>query len=347
MVTAVGELVTPTGRLVLPADAPHDTWLETRRRRDGVPGGYCIGSSDVPSILDLPGVDTPGHVFHDKVNAIGKDEADAMRYGHLFEPVIAQDWCARNKAVIEDIGIVGHTDEPWHQTSLDRRVVECPLRIDGGCGLEIKNVGARVFNTRWRDDMPDYILAQMVHQLFVTGFHHMHFAVCVGGNEPHQGVVYAEREADLMTYIRREVNAFRERYLLTGTPPPWTAEDKPGRYIELDKRLHPERIGEVGVQDIGDLMEYAEAAAAEGAARKRKEKAKAKLAGHAGGAELVTFADEEAWSYRRDPYVWVDLERLAEKHPEVYADPEVVHHKSKTVLVVAKAYRQRAKEATA
>jgi hypothetical protein len=55
----MGKRVTPTGTLVLPANSPYEQWLNTRRGRDAVPGFYCIGSSDVPSILDLPGVDTP------------------------------------------------------------------------------------------------------------------------------------------------------------------------------------------------------------------------------------------------------------------------------------------------
>jgi putative phage-type endonuclease len=339
-----GRRVTPTGTLVLRADAPRAEWLEARRYRAVVPGGYCIGSSDVPSILDLPGVDTPAHVWHAKVNSLEKEQTDAMRFGQLFEPVIADDWAARNHAAIRRIGIVANIAEPWHQTSLDRAVTACPLRIGGGCSLEIKNVGEFAYKIRWHHDLPDYILAQMLHQLLVTGYSHSHYAVCVGGNQPHQGVVYADRERDLMEYIRTGVNRFRADYLLAGIEPPWTAGQKVDRYLELDAQVHAERVGEIGIDGLDAVLEYAGHSIAEGKARTAKKAAKLKLARLAAGHRFVKLGDDLVFQYRDDPYTWTDLERLAEKYPEVYADPEVVHHKTKTVIAISNTYRKMAEE---
>jgi predicted phage-related endonuclease len=135
VVAMSGRRVTPTATLVLPASAPRTEWLAARRWRDAVPGGYCIGSSDVPSILDLPGVDTPAHVYHAKVNSLEKEQTDAMRFGQIFEDPIAFDWAARNRTSLQRIGLVSNIDEPWRQTTLDRRVLQCPLGIEGGCFL--------------------------------------------------------------------------------------------------------------------------------------------------------------------------------------------------------------------
>lgn len=319
-----GRRVTPTATLVLPATAPHDRWLAARRRRDGVPGGYCIGSSDVPSILDLPGVDTPAHVWHDKVNALEKEQTDAMRFGQLFEEPIAFDWAARNHTAIRRIGLIANVDEPWQQTTLDRRVIGCPLGIEGGCSLEVKNVGAFVYKTRWHVDLPDYILAQKLHALKVTGFSHSHYAVCVGGNTPHQGVVYADRERDLMEYVWSEVNRFRTEHLLTGIAPAWTAGDKVDRYLELDARVHAGRTGEVEIDALDDVLAYAEKARQAGRIKKEKDRLKLALAMRAAGKEIVTVAGERAWYYSRTSRTNVDPEALRERYPDAYADPAVV-----------------------
>jgi hypothetical protein len=309
-----------------------------------VPGGYCIGSSDVPSILDLPGVDTPAHVYHAKVNSLEKEQTDAMRFGQIFEDPIAFDWAARNRTSLQRIGLVSNIDEPWRQTTLDRRVLQCPLGIEGGCFLEVKNVGDFVYRTRWHNDLPDYILAQIVDQTDVTGFHHGHYAVCVGGNRPHQGVVFRDKEADLRAYIRREVNGFRDGHLLPQIEPPWTAEDKVDRYLELDAQVHAERVGEITIDDLDAVLEYAKHSSAEGRAGKAKKAAKLALAKLAGGHRVIKLGDELAFQYRDDPYTWTNLERMAEKYPEVYADPEIVQHRTKTVIAISNTFRKMAEE---
>jgi predicted phage-related endonuclease len=336
--------VTPAATLVLPANAPHDQWLAARRWRDEVPGGYCIGSSDVPSILDLPDVDTPAHVWHDKVNALEKERNEAMDWGHVFEEPIAQEWCRRNRTVVRRIGLVSNVGRPWHQTTLDRRVMQCPLGIEGGCGLEVKNVGTFTYRTRWHSDLPDRILAQMAHQIFVTGFGHMHYAVNVGGNAMHQGVVYADREAKLIDYIVAEVDTFRERHLLTGVAPPWTAEEKVDKYLALDAQLHAERVGEIGIDGLDPVIEYASWAKRATRAENEKKRLKLALAQQAAGKQLITFAGQRAYSYEERSRVNVDLEALRERHPAAYADPEVVSETHYYQLSIDSSVRKMAEE---
>jgi predicted phage-related endonuclease len=306
--------------------------------------GYRIGSSEVPSILDLDGVGTPVHVWRDKVLGVREPVNERMQWGHIFEPAIAAEWQRRNRCVVDEIGLVAHADKPWHQSTIDRRVIECPT-VEGlrnGCGLEVKNVGYSSAE-RWGRDLPDRILAQIIHQLYVTGYAHMHYACNIGGNMMRQGIVYADREQDLMSYIVGEVDRFRDDYLLTGTEPPWS-DSKAAKLIELDKATHPIRAGEASVEDIGWVMEYAEAQAVESAAGKRKEKAKAQLARIANGVRLVLFGDQPAYSYRPGRRVSVDLERLAEKYPQAYADPEVVGETETQTLVIHRAYKVKIKD---
>jgi predicted phage-related endonuclease len=354
-----GELVTPTGVLVLGTEAMHadrEAWLAARRWRrpdhltmEQVEGmdkathlahGYRIGSSDVPSILDVPGVDTPAHVYRDKVLGVRTRTNEAMEWGHLLEDSIAAEWCRRNRAVIDEIGLVARRDAPWHQSTIDRRVRECPTvkGMKDRCGLEVKNVGYQSAS-RWHADLPDRIIAQIAHQIYVTGFDHMHFAALVGGNQMKQGIVWAEREADLIAYVVAEVEKLRDGHLLTGIEPEWNTTDKAAKLIELDMATHPEKVGEIDVASVGWVMEYAEAGATEGDARKTKEQAKARLAQLADGAQYVKFSGQLAYRYGESERTKVNLERLAEKYPEVYADEEIVSHNTSYTLYIDKAYK--------
>lgn len=340
--TEIGELVTPTGVLVMTAEAMRggrEEWLAARRWRESVPGGYCIGSSEVPSILDLESVDTPAHVYRAKVMNIRREANEFMTWGHLLEAPIASEWCRRNRAVIDEIGLVAHVKHPHHQSTIDRRVRECPVYdgVDRACGLEVKNVGI-ASASRWHAEIPDRILAQILHQLYVTGLEHMHYAVLVGGNTMRQGVVHADQEKELTDYIIAEVERFRTENLIARVEPAWNITDKPLRMIELDKATHPDRdgIAELGINGIDAVHVYAQAAADASAAKKRQDAAKAELMRLADGAEYVKFCDELAYRFGPTTKTKVNLDRLAERYPNAYADPEVVSEtKSHTIYLAA------------
>lgn len=340
----VGELITPTGRLVMSAEdmrVDRSAWLAARRQGPGVKRAYRIGASEVPSILDLEGVDTPAHVYRRKVYGIDTPTNEAMMWGSLLEDPIAVEWCRRNRAVIDEIGLVARAGDDWALATIDRRVRECPVYKDtphGECLLEVKNAGFQTAS-RWRDDLPDRILAQMLFQLWVTGYGHGHYAVLVGGNTMKQGIIYADREAELTDYIIKEVRKFRTEHLLAEVEPSWDGTSKAAKMIELDKATHPERVGELDINGVDAVHEYAKAAAAESVAAKQKERAKAKLAQLADGALVVKFADHYAYGYRPTRRTSANLDRLAEKYPDAYADPEIVRETNGYAINIGKDFK--------
>jgi predicted phage-related endonuclease len=356
----IGELITPTGRLVLPHDQlGGEAWLQARRWRgplssdapgfpDGLPAGvrrrygYRIGSSDVPSILDLEGVDTPAHVYRAKVYDIRPEVNEAMTWGHLNEPAIAMEWCRRNHAVIDEIGLVAKDGAPWHQSTIDRRVRECPVyRRDGvaeECLLEVKNVDAHVAS-RWHAEIPDRIYAQILHQLYVTGYGHAHYACLVGGNRMKQGIVYADREQKVMTYVIGEVERFRNEHLIAGVEPPWDVSEKPDKMIALDEATHPDRVGTLDIEGIGEVMAYAEASRRASVAEKERKAASARLRQLADGREFITFADRPAYRLGESARTKVNIDKLKEKYPDAYDDPEVVSETKSHTIYIDKAYK--------
>lgn len=356
----IGELVTPTGRLVLgPGELKTEKWLQARRWRwpadidpqlsfepwpkSGVdtedPRGYRIGSSEVPSILDLPHVDTPAHVFRNKVYDIRAEPNEYMAWGSILEDPIALEWCRRNRVVIDEIGLVARDGAPWHQSTIDRRVRECPVFPDrkGECGLEVKLMEF-ASASRWHADLPDRIMAQVAHQLYVTGFHHMHYAAKVPG-AMRQGIVYREREEELIAFVVGEVDKFRERHLLTGIEPEWS-EAKPDKMIDLDNATYgSDRAGitELDIEGIGAVQEYARYAAEESAAKKNKKAASARLRQLAAGAGVVTFAGERAYWYGQGHRTNTDYEKLKERWPQAYE--ECVSETTYPITYIDRAYK--------
>lgn len=333
--TTARRRVAPTAHLVLPADADRDTWLA--RRTDGV------GSSDVAAILGLVAQRGPLHVWHDKRGTLPDDDAgEPALWGTLLEDVVAREWARRNRSVISRVGLVANSEAPWMLATLDRRVHECPLdrSVRAACALEVKCRNAFTAN-RWRADVPDDVLAQAVWQMAATGYRHIHVAVLIGGSDYRQTVV--RWDADLAAYILGEVGTWRERYLLPGVPPPWDPE-RAEAHNALDAALHPERVGEIGVEEIGAVMEYATASAAAGAADKRLKVARAELARLADGRRYVTFANELAYEFAPVARTSVDVAALRERYPDVAAEvvTDTQHHQ----IRIARQYRARAKEQT-
>lgn len=305
-----GRRVTPTAIRVLPHDADRDTWLDARR--------HGIGSSDVAAILGVADRNTAVHVYRDKRGQLVDDAGEAALWGTILEEPVAREWARRQRSVIQRVGLVAHVDEPWRMATLDRQVLECPMdrSVRTRCALEVKCRSAFKAH-RWRADVPDDVLAQAVWQMAVTGYDHIHVAVLIGGNEFKQTVV--QRDEQLEAFVLGEVRRFRDEHLLPGVEPPWDL-DKATALIEMDALMHPDRVGEIGIDEIGAVIEYAELSRAKGDADKALKRARAELTRLADGRRTVLFGDELAYELAPVTKATPDLDRLAERWPDAYAD---------------------------
>jgi len=330
MATVTGRRVTPTAVRVLPADADRAEWLA--RRREG------IGSSDVAAILGVADKATALHVYRDKRGELVDKDNEYALWGRVLEEPVAREWARRNRSVVQRVGLVAYVGEPWALATLDRRVAECPLDRTArqACALEVKTRNAFVAN-RWRADVPDDVLAQVTWQMQVTGYDHIHVAVLIGGNDYRQTTV--RRDMAIAGYMVGEVKRFRDEHLLPGVPPPHDPT-KADAVIELDKLMHRDsRAGsiDVGLDAVGELLDYATAQADESDAKRRKKAAQAAMALAADGHQTVTTDGELAWSYRPGRHRACDMDRLAEQFPDAYE--ACVTDKPTHTLVIAPAYR--------
>jgi putative phage-type endonuclease len=311
---AAGRRVTPTGRLILPADADRAAWLTARR------GG--IGSSDVPALLGLVEKKPPLAVYYDKIGQDVDDAGEAAFWGTVHEEPVARHWAMRNRSVIRRVGLVAHVDHPHWMTTLDRRVTECPLAEDKRipCALEVKTRSA-FKNAQWHAGAPDDVLAQMLWQIVVNGYEHMHFAVLIGGNEYHQGTVRADQYTDVIADITTAVDKFWTEHVQAEVPPEPSGDGE--ALAKMFRRLHPTRSGSVDVDMHADaldaLLTYNRHQREESAAKKAKAAAKARMIAALGDAQEARLGGERAYSLEpTNAAPKVDLELLAERWPDAY-----------------------------
>jgi putative phage-type endonuclease len=330
-------------KVVLPASADREEWLN--KRRDG------LGSSDIPDVMGV-GIKTGQHVYYNKRGDLPDEEdaGEAALWGSLDEETTAREWARRNRSVIRRIGIVARVDEPWMMCTLDRRVTECPLpenRKQGvreQCALEVKHRNAFVAG-KWRRDVPDDVLAQVLWQIAVTGYDHIHVACRIGGIDYRQYVVRRAGNEQLIGDIITVARALWVDNILAGRVPPHTGEEDPDALVDLYGRLHPDRSGVVqldadpatSVAVMEKLREYEEHRLTEKVAKRRKEATKAGLLERLGDNELAAIHGEEAFSYPESFRRTVDLELLAEGFPQAY--DACVTETSSRRLVIGRSFR--------
>jgi putative phage-type endonuclease len=307
--------ITPTARLVLSADAERYEWLAARRRG--------IGASDVPAILGVSDYGTPRSVYYDKRGESVDNANEAAHWGTVLEEPVAREWARRNRSVVRRVGLVAHIDDPVLMCTLDRRVTECPLPESRReqCALEVKCRSA-FKASRWHATLPDDITGQMLWQIAVTGYDHLHYAVLVGGNDYRQGVV---RRSDHEATIRHIVTACKRFWdeFVSPSVVPAADPERGERELEMYKRMYRNRSGVTE----GDFIAVTEAVLAyeqhrveESAAARAKKVAQAELMRLLGDHDVVLADGHLAFEMRPVKRAWTDLERLAERHPEAYRD---------------------------
>lgn len=310
-----GPRVTPTAHLVLPATASREEWLVGRRNG--------IGASDVPAILGVSDYGTPRSVYYDKTGENADSAGEAAHWGTVLEEPVAREWARRNRSVVRRVGLVAHDGDPVMMCTLDRRVTECPLPDTRReqCALEVKCRSAFKAN-RWHANLPDDIAGQMLWQIAVTGYDHLHYAVLVGGNDYRQGTV---RRADHEATIRHIVTACKrywEQFVAAGVVPAGDPEHG-ARELEMYRRMHGRRSG-LGGGDPVEIREavlaYEQHRVAESAAKKAKQVAQAELMRLLGGHDALLVDGHVAYGMEPFRRASTDLERLAERWPEAYRD---------------------------
>ena len=312
--------VTPTGLLVLSADAPREEWLRARR--------IGIAATDVVAIMGLSKYRTAFDVWTDKVMEPDLDSSmsEAALWGTRLEEPVAREWADRHGFRLRRIGLIQNGGVPWAIASLDRLVSGCP---DGRCGLEVKTRNLHVAD-QWEKSVPVDVLAQVRWQLFVSGLDHIHVAALIGGQRMVEHVVHRDpvHEVQIFDAARIVFEAIENREVPDLPPELWTTD-----FLEA---RHPSRGGAVEIDPAvnSSLVEYASLSAKIKELTEARESVRAQLIGSLGDAEDAMSNGRLVYSYRASSTRRLSSKAVQEKYPEIKADPEVWSESTTRVLRV-------------
>jgi putative phage-type endonuclease len=288
-------LWTPTGVFVTDAEPESDEWFAARREG--------ITATDLPKILGLSKYGNGTSVWADKLGLTPPDEAsEAGKWGRILEAPVADDWAAKRGVRIHRVPIIGNIKHQWRRAALDRITDRCP---DGdytdsfGCPVEVKTRSAFTAG-RWRDDVPDDVLAQTHWQMIATGFRHVHVAALLGGQKAVEyRVDYDESVADLC--IAEAERIWHDVASLTR--PVEDPDALMGRVLDA---LFPERRGAAiltALQADALAVAYRDACALESQAKAAKAAAHAAILDALGASETAVIrgalGDRTVFTYRQ------------------------------------------------
>lgn len=322
--------ITPTGHLILSADATRDTWLDARR--DG------ITATDLPAILGLSKYKTAIDVWMEKVApssenfepAIG--EKEAALWGIVLEDTVARTWAEHAGVTVRRIGIIAHQDHDWMRASLDRLVTGCK---DGRCGLEVKTRSGYV-GDEWDKGVPADVAAQVHWQLMVSGLDHIHVIALIGGQRlvEHSITLDGVNIPETIGYAKTVWDAVQHGKAPKLPEAVWTDD-----YLE---QLHPERTGEAEADEsvINTVTAYRDVVTQITELEKTKAKLRTDLVGALGEYETATSNGRSLYTYKSSTRKTLDQKALAELYPDTVADDRVWNTSTSRTLRITTAKKE-------
>ncbi len=247
-------------------------WLEWRRAG--------IGASDLPALVGLSPWSTPLQVFMDKRGELPVDPgSEAMRLGHLLEPVAAQVFTE-----VTGIETTGHQvaveaeTAPWQRATIDTFTVDAePVEVKTSGGL-------------W-SDLPDHVAVQVQYQLHVCDAERARVIQLVTGRGWRiHDVTRDEATIGLLVDVATEM---WER-VQAAEPPPATGPDN--RVLSARYGIHvPGAVVDV---QAGHIAAVVEARAAVKVAERLRDEAEATLKSQLGEAEAGLVDGDVAVTWR-------------------------------------------------
>lgn len=199
-----------------------------------------LGSSDAPVILGLSPWKSPLELYAEKLQIVEADqtENEAMEWGHLLEPVVAQKYQAVTGRVVRLLSgphpiLYRRVDLPFLLATPD--ALTTAEQKPGEGPLEIKTTRRDIANLS--EEIPLLFNVQIQHQLAVTGLQWASLAILVGG----QRFLWCdvERNERFIALLVEKESAFWDRIIHHDPPAPDSSE----RTRDVLAKLYPKDTG--------------------------------------------------------------------------------------------------------
>jgi putative phage-type endonuclease len=203
------------------AELDRPTWLELRRQG--------LGGSDISAIVGLSPYRTALSVWLEKTGVyVPEDEpSEAMEWGNLLEPVVADEFSRRSGIPTEPVHkMLAHPEHAWMLADLDRLIPphgDVPV-----AGVYEGKTASPWIRKSWGTDdnplVPDHAEIQTNHYLAVTGLPWAAVAVLIGGQQLLWRRI--ERNEELIGRIVALESEFWARVVNLDPPPPTEMDSK-------------------------------------------------------------------------------------------------------------------------
>ena len=195
-----------------------------------------LGASEAASILGLSNWSSPLKVWAEKTSALPHEDLsdkEAIELGNELEDYVARRFCQKTGKKVHRVNsTLYHKDYPFIGCNLDRQVV------DEKVPLECKTAGEFMAKDWKGNEAPPQYLAQVYHQMAVTGAPYAYLAVLIG-NRDFKWLKVDRDEDAIKTIIEREV-AFWNTFVVPKIMPKVTRRDN-----EVLAKLFKDAVDEV------------------------------------------------------------------------------------------------------
>jgi putative phage-type endonuclease len=162
-----------TARLVLPADAPRDEWLEARRAG--------VTASEIAALLGISPYESPFDLYWKKTGEIPEDyDNDRLSLGRHLEPWLAERFAASHPELVlqAPVGLWCSLERPWQLVTPDGLVYDpnpsgMVAETRAGAPLAVWEGKTSGTYEEWGEtgtnEVPPYIAAQVLYQMDAIG----------------------------------------------------------------------------------------------------------------------------------------------------------------------------------
>jgi putative phage-type endonuclease len=220
--------------------AERDRWLEARRSG--------IGSSDAATIVRVNPWKSPLELYAEKLGIEeAEDQSEAAYWGSILEPLVLKRFAKETGRTCRPAGVLLQSKaQPWQLATLDG------VQFDAERGPGVVEVKCTSLAERWEDGPPPYVVAQVQHQLAVTGYRWGSIAVLFNGREFFWHDF--ERNEEMIGHlIEAESEFWRRVQALEPPDPEGTTRDK-----EIIAKLFPCDVNPDPVVLDGSFIEFDE-----------------------------------------------------------------------------------------